>query len=57
VISLMYNGRRTHAARGAQWELYRLLGAEGVTLSGALDTHMGGSSREDESESAAQGLR
>jgi PBP4 family serine-type D-alanyl-D-alanine carboxypeptidase len=56
VISLMYNGRRTHAARAAQWELFRLLGAEGVNLSGALDTHMGGS-REDESESAAQVLR
>jgi D-alanyl-D-alanine carboxypeptidase/D-alanyl-D-alanine-endopeptidase (penicillin-binding protein 4) len=43
VISLMYNGRRTHAARAAEWELFRLLGAEGVNLSGALDTHMGGS--------------
>jgi hypothetical protein len=42
VISLMYNGRRTHAARAAEWELFRLLGAEGVNLSGALETHMGG---------------
>jgi D-alanyl-D-alanine carboxypeptidase len=42
VISLMYNGRRIHAARAAEWELFRLLGAEGVDLSGALDTHMGG---------------
>jgi D-alanyl-D-alanine carboxypeptidase/D-alanyl-D-alanine-endopeptidase (penicillin-binding protein 4) len=58
VISLMYNGRRTHAARAAQWELFRLLGAEGVNLSGALDTHMGGSSsKEDESEFTAQVLR
>lgn len=58
VISLMYNGRRTHAARAAEWELFRLLGAEGVSLSGALDTHMGGtSSGEDESGSAAQVLR
>ncbi len=48
VISLMYNGRRIHAARAAEWELFRLLGAEGVDLSGALETHMGG---------AAQGLR
>jgi D-alanyl-D-alanine carboxypeptidase/D-alanyl-D-alanine-endopeptidase (penicillin-binding protein 4) len=48
VISLMYNGRRTHAARAAEWELFRLLGAEGVNLSGALDTHMGGTSNQDE---------
>jgi hypothetical protein len=48
VISLMYNGRRTHAARTAEWELFRLLGAEGVSLSGALDTHMGGTSQQDE---------
>jgi serine-type D-Ala-D-Ala carboxypeptidase/endopeptidase (penicillin-binding protein 4) len=44
VLSLMYNGRRTGAARAAEWEVFRLLGAEGVDLSGALDTHMGGSS-------------
>jgi D-alanyl-D-alanine carboxypeptidase/D-alanyl-D-alanine-endopeptidase (penicillin-binding protein 4) len=42
VISLMYNGRRIGAARAAEWELFRLLGAEGVDLSGALETHMGG---------------
>jgi len=42
VISLMYNGRRIHAARAAEWELFRLLGAEGVDLTGALETHMGG---------------
>lgn len=44
VISLMYNGRRVHLARSAQWELFRLLGAEGVDLGGALEG-MGGSSR------------
>ena len=43
VLSLMYNGRRIGAARAAEWEVFRLLGAEGVDLSGALDTHMGGS--------------
>jgi D-alanyl-D-alanine carboxypeptidase/D-alanyl-D-alanine-endopeptidase (penicillin-binding protein 4) len=48
VMSLMYNGRRTPSARAAQWELFRLLGAEGVNLSGALDTHMGGTSNQDE---------
>ena len=52
VISLMYNGRRTHAARAAEWELFRLLGAEGVSLSGALDTHMGGSSSPEEADTA-----
>ncbi|CAN5689679.1 D-alanyl-D-alanine carboxypeptidase/D-alanyl-D-alanine-endopeptidase [soil metagenome] len=44
VLSLMYNGRRVGAARAAEWEVFRLLGAEGVDLSGALDTHMGGAS-------------
>jgi D-alanyl-D-alanine carboxypeptidase/D-alanyl-D-alanine-endopeptidase (penicillin-binding protein 4) len=46
VISLMYNGRRTAAARSAEWELFRLLGAEGVALGGMLETHMGGTSAE-----------
>jgi D-alanyl-D-alanine carboxypeptidase/D-alanyl-D-alanine-endopeptidase (penicillin-binding protein 4) len=48
VISLMYNGRRIGAARAAQWELFRLLGAEGVNLTGALETHMGGPSNGDD---------
>lgn len=43
VIALMYNGRRIGAARTAEWELFRLLGAEGVDLRGALETQMGGS--------------
>jgi D-alanyl-D-alanine carboxypeptidase len=43
VISLMFNGRRIGAARTAEWELFRLLGAEGVDLRGALETQMGGS--------------
>ena len=42
VISLMYNGPRIHPARAAEWELFRLLGAEGVDLGGALETQMGG---------------
>jgi D-alanyl-D-alanine carboxypeptidase/D-alanyl-D-alanine-endopeptidase (penicillin-binding protein 4) len=56
VISLMYNGRRIGAARAAEWELFRLLGAEGVNLSGALETHMGGPSNVDEepADSAAE---
>jgi D-alanyl-D-alanine carboxypeptidase len=44
VLSLMYNGRRVGAARAAEWEVFRLLGAEGVDLSGAIDNHMGGTS-------------
>jgi serine-type D-Ala-D-Ala carboxypeptidase/endopeptidase (penicillin-binding protein 4) len=48
VISLMYNGPRVGAARAAEWELFRLLGAEGVNLSGALETHMGGSTNPDD---------
>jgi D-alanyl-D-alanine carboxypeptidase/D-alanyl-D-alanine-endopeptidase (penicillin-binding protein 4) len=44
VLSLMYNGRRTGAARAAEWEVFRLLGGESADLSGVLDTHMGGSS-------------
>jgi serine-type D-Ala-D-Ala carboxypeptidase/endopeptidase (penicillin-binding protein 4) len=43
VISLMFNGRRIGAARTAEWELFRLLGGEGVDLRGALETQMGGS--------------
>ncbi|MEP6686779.1 MAG: D-alanyl-D-alanine carboxypeptidase/D-alanyl-D-alanine-endopeptidase [Gemmatimonadales bacterium] len=42
VISLMYNGPRIGPARAAEWELFRLLGAEGVDLRGALETSMGG---------------
>jgi D-alanyl-D-alanine carboxypeptidase/D-alanyl-D-alanine-endopeptidase (penicillin-binding protein 4) len=48
VISLMYNGRRTGSARAAEWELFRLLGAEGADLGGALATHMGGTSASQE---------
>jgi serine-type D-Ala-D-Ala carboxypeptidase/endopeptidase (penicillin-binding protein 4) len=46
VISLMYNGRRIRAARTAEWELFRLLGAEGVSLGGMLEGQMGGNSDE-----------
>jgi D-alanyl-D-alanine carboxypeptidase/D-alanyl-D-alanine-endopeptidase (penicillin-binding protein 4) len=44
VMSLMYNGRRIGAARAAEWEVFRLLGAEAVDLGGVLDVHMGGTS-------------
>ena len=32
VVSLMYNGSRPGAARRAQWNLFRLLGANGVVI-------------------------
>jgi serine-type D-Ala-D-Ala carboxypeptidase/endopeptidase (penicillin-binding protein 4) len=44
VISLMYNGRRIGQARAAEWDFFRLLGAEGVDLRGRLETQMGGAS-------------
>jgi D-alanyl-D-alanine carboxypeptidase len=44
VLSLMYNGKRIQRARAAEWEPFRLLGAEGVDLRGVLETHMGGTS-------------
>ena len=44
VISLMYNGYGIGSARAAEWELFRLLGAQGVDLGGVLETHMGGTS-------------
>ncbi|HEU4697568.1 MAG TPA: D-alanyl-D-alanine carboxypeptidase/D-alanyl-D-alanine-endopeptidase [Gemmatimonadales bacterium] len=42
VVSLMYNGRRTGAARAAQWDLFRLLGADGVSIPAILETQLGG---------------
>jgi D-alanyl-D-alanine carboxypeptidase/D-alanyl-D-alanine-endopeptidase (penicillin-binding protein 4) len=48
VMSLMYNGKRVGAARAAEWEVFRLLGAEAVDLSGVLDTHMGGTTPADD---------
>lgn len=48
VLSLMYNGRRIHVARAAEWELFRLLGAQGVDLGGALETQMGGDSAQSD---------
>jgi D-alanyl-D-alanine carboxypeptidase/D-alanyl-D-alanine-endopeptidase (penicillin-binding protein 4) len=32
IISMLYNGNRTAAARAAQWQLFRLLGADGVLV-------------------------
>lgn len=48
LVSLMYNGRRPHAARLAQWQLFRLLGADGVPIPSdsfaQRDEQMGGDS-------------
>ncbi|HXI20949.1 MAG TPA: D-alanyl-D-alanine carboxypeptidase/D-alanyl-D-alanine-endopeptidase [Gemmatimonadales bacterium] len=32
IVSLMYNGPRAHAAKRQEWQAFRLLGAEGVTI-------------------------
>jgi D-alanyl-D-alanine carboxypeptidase/D-alanyl-D-alanine-endopeptidase (penicillin-binding protein 4) len=48
VISMMFNGRRIGPARAAEWELFHLLGGEGVDLRGVLETQMGGTSTPDE---------
>jgi hypothetical protein len=32
LVSLMYNGNRSWAARQAQWKLFRDLGADGVVI-------------------------
>lgn len=32
LVSVMYNGSRVHTARKAQWELFRILGADGVVI-------------------------
>jgi D-alanyl-D-alanine carboxypeptidase/D-alanyl-D-alanine-endopeptidase (penicillin-binding protein 4) len=43
VVSAIYNGSRIRAARRAQWELFRLLGADGVDVAAATSrTHLGG---------------
>ena len=35
VVSTIYNGTRIHAAKRAQWELFRLLGADGIDVASA----------------------
>lgn len=41
IVSLMYNGRRTTAARKQQWELFRRLGADGVAIPTTADSLTG----------------
>ncbi len=38
LVSLMYNGKRTSAARQQQWALFRTLGADGVAIPSLSDT-------------------
>ncbi|MGH7628525.1 MAG: D-alanyl-D-alanine carboxypeptidase/D-alanyl-D-alanine endopeptidase [Gemmatimonadales bacterium] len=43
VVSAIYNGSRIRAAKRAQWELFRLLGADGVDVASAASrSHFGG---------------
>jgi serine-type D-Ala-D-Ala carboxypeptidase/endopeptidase (penicillin-binding protein 4) len=43
VVSAIYNGRRIGAAKHAQWELFRILGANGVDVAAAASrTQLGG---------------
>jgi D-alanyl-D-alanine carboxypeptidase len=52
LVSLMYNGKKTTAARKQQWELFRRLGADGVAIPAIADSlvdgelQLGGESRE-----------
>jgi D-alanyl-D-alanine carboxypeptidase/D-alanyl-D-alanine-endopeptidase (penicillin-binding protein 4) len=42
-VSAIYNGRRTGAAKRAQWELFRLLGADGIDVAAAASqSQLGG---------------
>jgi len=43
VVSTIYNGNRIRAAKRAQWELFRLLGADGIDVAAATSrSHLGG---------------
>jgi D-alanyl-D-alanine carboxypeptidase/D-alanyl-D-alanine-endopeptidase (penicillin-binding protein 4) len=43
IVSAIYNGRRIGAAKHAQWELFRILGANGVDVAAAASrTQLGG---------------
>ena len=49
IVSLMYNGRKTSAARQQQWQLFRVLGADGVVIPAEIeatdvDVQLGGDS-------------
>jgi len=41
IVSLMYNGQKTSAARQQQWELFRMLGADGVVIPAVSDSTAG----------------
>jgi len=53
LISLMYNGPRVWSAKQEQWKLFRLLGADGVTIpddSLGIANQLGGDNREPRRE-------
>jgi len=47
LISVMYNGSRVYAAKQQQWQLFRLLGADGTMVPGdSMAAEIGGEDRE-----------
>ncbi|HXE57966.1 MAG TPA: D-alanyl-D-alanine carboxypeptidase/D-alanyl-D-alanine-endopeptidase [Gemmatimonadales bacterium] len=44
IVSLMYNGRYPGRARQAQWDLFRMLGAEGANVASLASEQYGGDS-------------
>lgn len=60
LVSMMYNGNRSYAARQQQWALFRVLGADGVAIPAAEDSlpldeaQLGGENAEAPSAPAAQ---
>lgn len=56
IVAMIYNGPRQHAARQAQWRLFRLLGADGVIIPSdsvpeALEPALGGDPETVETDS------
>jgi hypothetical protein len=48
LVSVLYNGGRVYAAKQQQWQLFRVLGAQGNVVPGdsAANDALGGESRE-----------
>jgi D-alanyl-D-alanine carboxypeptidase len=47
VVSTLYNGNRIRAAKRAQWELFRLLGADGIDVAAAASRSQFGGDEAD----------
>jgi hypothetical protein len=54
LVVLMFNGGRTHRARAAQWQLFRVLGGDGVII--PTDTDFGPEVVSDTNETPAPTL-